>query len=130
MPSAAARRQALDFAESVEQKFGYRHVGGSREAIDFFASNGTGYSAKCAVYRRADGRHGVFRFNRDHLKKMQDKTPRSGVILGLVPSVGSSSSQPLKITRVGTQRVFEIVGDRWYPETQEYEIPWPRLVDY
>jgi hypothetical protein len=130
MPSANARGQGIRFADAVVRKFGLEHVGESREAIDFRAANGTGYGAKSAVYRRADGRPGVFRFNKDHLKELREKTHQSGQILGLMPSVGSSSSTPLKIETVSTERVFEIVDGRWYPETREYEVPWPDLLDY
>lgn len=130
MPSSLARKQGIDAAEAVVRKFGWEHVGESRDEVDFIASNGTGYSAKSAAHTKANGRPGVFRFNKEHLESMKRETPQSGVVLLLMPSVGASSSTPLKIETVPTQRVFEIINDRWYPQTREYEIPWPKLLSY
>lgn len=131
MPSAAARRQGMDAEESAAAKYDCRVVGETKEYVDLVSrENGTYYQCKSAVYEDADGQPGVLRFNLHHLRALRRHSHQCGVVVVLYPSVGSEGWHPLKITRVSVSEVLDIVDGRWYPETDEYEIPWSFLVDY
>lgn len=130
MPSANARGQGQRSERAAARALGGEVVGESREAVDVVAPNGTAYQVKSASHTKQNGRPGVFRFSADHLDALQRDHYQSGIALVLMPSVGASSSTPLKIETVGSERVREIVDGRWYPETNEYEVPWPKLMDH
>lgn len=130
MPSAAARGQGQRGETAVVRKFGGRVVGESREEVDVIFPNGTGGSVKSAAHTKANGRPGVFRVSKPHLDELQQEFYQATVALVLMPSVGSSSSRPLKVARVPVSTVRDVVDGRWYPETREYEIPWPDLLDF
>ncbi|WP_115863365.1 hypothetical protein [Halorussus litoreus] len=129
MPSAAARRQGMSAEASAATKYDCRVVGESREYVDLISEqNGTYYQCKSAVYEKANGRPGVVRVNLHHLRSLRRESHQCGVVVVLYPSVGSDGWSPLKITRVSVSEVLDIVDGRWYPETDEYEIPWSVLL--
>jgi hypothetical protein len=116
--------------ESAARKYDCRVVGEYKDYVDLISeANGTYYQCKSAVYEKANGRPGVLRFNLHHLRSLRRHSHQAGVIVVLYPSVGSKGWRPLKITRVSVSEVLDIVDGRWYPETNEYEVPWVSLVE-
>ncbi|WP_158055962.1 hypothetical protein [Halorussus halophilus] len=131
MPSAAARRQGIDSEQSAARKYDCRVVGERKEYVDLISEeNGTYYQCKSAVYTDADEQPGVLRFNLHHLRSLRRESHQCGVVVVLYPSVGADGWSPLKITRVSVSEVLKAVDGRWYPETDEYEVPWSSLVVY
>lgn len=130
MPSPDARAQGQRGEFAAVRKLGGQVVGEGHEAVDVIAPNGTGYQVKAPVYHRADGSNGVVRVSKPHLDTLQSKFHQAGIVVVLMPSVGTTSATPLSIETVPISTVRDVVDGRWYPETREYEIPWPRLLDY
>lgn len=86
-------------------------------------ANATYYQMKSAIYADAGGWPGMLWFNTHHLRC---ESHQAGIVV-LYPSVGSEEWSPLKITHASVLGVLEAVNGRWYPETDEYEVPWTVL---
>lgn len=130
MPSEDARRYGIIGEEAAGRKWGYRVVGEEKGEphVDLIAPNGTRYQCKTAVFKTTGGNEGVFRVRREHLEELEGEA-RSAVILVLLPSEDADSETPLKIVKVSTDRIRQEIS-HWYPETQDYEIPWSDLIEY
>ncbi|WP_128478362.1 hypothetical protein [Halorussus pelagicus] len=124
-------RGYIDAEQSAARKYDCRVVGERKTYVDLVSEeNGTYYQCKSAVYRDESGYPGVLRFNLHHLRSLRRESHQCGVVVVLYSSVGSDGSNLLKITRVLVSEVLEVVDGRWYPETDEYEVPWPILIQY
>lgn len=134
MPSSSATTRGMRAELAAQRKFGLEGAGGPG-AWDLRAKNGVVYQVKSTVHTRADGGPGRFRFERANFQELEQR--RSGVILVLFPSVGSSSRRPLRVEKVPTSEVAEVVDDLggWVRAghasfSHQRRIEWRELVDY
>lgn len=132
MPSSETSQQGIDAERAAARKYGLEGAGGPGYA-DLTARNGVVYSVKSTVHTRANGKPGRFRFQRQNFEQLH--AAQSAVILVLYPSVGTTSSRPLRIEKVSTSRVLEAIqrAGGWVDAghlsfREQRRISWPELI--
>lgn len=134
MPSSESSDRGHYSERAAARKYGLV-LDRDEPAIDARASNGTKYSIKSTTYERASGSYGRLRFWKDNFEQLPEG--RSGVIVVVMPSAGSSSRAPLKIERVTRAEVADAIADRggWNRSghdrgSRQHRMPWTELVSY
>lgn len=129
MPSSKASLNGSNAERSAARKYDLEGADEQTGYYDLFASNGTHYQVKSTSHTRASGNPGKFRFWKDHLFKLHKE--QSAVILVLF---SSTNRRVLKIEKVSTSEIVDLVNGRWYPSEhadgmgEQYKIPWPDLL--
>jgi hypothetical protein len=108
LPSSQASTQGMTAEIAAQRKYGLTGAGGAGFA-DLRAGNGVPYQVKSTVHTRANGNPGRVRFEKGNFEELREGP--AGVIVVVFPSVGSSSSRPLRIEKLPAAEVEATISE-------------------